>query len=282
MTWTAARLLQWATEDFQGRGLDGPRRSAEILLSSALNTDRVGLYLQYDRPVTQEERDRFRALVEKRRAGTPVAYLTKEREFYALPLTVDERVLIPRPETELLVDEALQWIEAHGWTEPRVCDVGTGSGAIALALKKNGPNIQMTATDISAEALDVARLNAESLGLDIRFIESDLLGEVEEDFDLIVANLPYIPEESIKTLSHEIRDFEPLRALEAGTDGLKFIRALIDSAKDRLREGFLFLEMGMGQENMVSELLEKAGYTVEGIREDLSGIPRIIKARTGF
>jgi len=279
-TWTVVDLLNWAASDFEAKGLPESRRSAEVLLGHALTLDRVGLYLHHDRPVTAEERDRFRELVVKRRDGSPVAYLTGEREFYSLSFKVDSRVLIPRPETELLVDEVVGAARVRGTRELRICDVGTGSGAIAVALKKTLPDAHVVAVDVSPQALDVARENASRHGAEVEFREGDLLTGIAGTFDFVVANLPYVSDAEMGVLPVEVRDFEPHLALAAGEDGLRCIRTLAEQAHPHLPGGELFLEIGAGQATMVRALLGRSGYETVSIRSDLAGIPRVVRART--
>lgn len=281
-SWTALELLRWAQTDFSTRGLADARLSAEILLAHALSTSRVGLYLKHDYLVASAELDCFRALVTQRRLGKPVAYLTGVREFYGLSLQVSESVLIPRPETELLVDLALEALRLQALDSMTVCDVGTGSGAIALALKHEKPEIRMIAIDVSQGALATAEGNGKSLNLDVEWRESDLLKNVSEPLNMIVANLPYIPSSDLESLPVDVKDFEPRLALEAGEDGLSLIRRLIDEgAKKLVPPGSILLEIGIGQADDVANLLESSGFAVQGIRKDLAGIPRVVQARLG-
>jgi release factor glutamine methyltransferase len=223
----------------------------------------------------------MRALVERRAAGEPIQYITGEMEFYRLPILVNRDVLIPRPETELLVEQALQL--APLFRGPRILDVGTGSGAIALAIAQEWPEARMTATDISEPALTLARHNAERLGLEnrIRFLNGDLLEPVDgEEFEIVVSNPPYVAERDRDSLSIEVRDFEPAQALFAGEDGLDTYRRLIPAAFGALAcSGFAVLEIGYGQAEAVRVLLEAAGFKQVEFSADLNGILRVAAAR---
>ena len=225
-TWTIREVLDWATEDFAGRGIESPRLDAELLVAEALGTDRVGLYLDLHRPLVDAERSSIRPLVARRREREPVAYILGHRDFYGRRFNVTKDVLIPRPDTETLVDHALECIpEARPC---RVLDIGTGSGAIAVTIAAERPLAMVTATDISEAALKVAANNAERLGVAerIRFERANLLSSTEQ-YDLIVSNPPYVARSEMLSLQAEVRKHEPSDALEAGEDGLDIIRALL-------------------------------------------------------
>ena len=228
-----------------------------------------------DAPFTNQ----FDALITRRTTREPVAYLLGMREFYGRPFVVQPGVLIPRPETELLVDVALEWVEAIG--AGTVADVGTGSGCIAITLALEVPGLTITATDRSADALAVAKANAGVLGAAdaITWRETDLLAGVDGPLDLIVSNPPYVPERERASLSADVRDFEPAQALFAGADGLDVIRRLIPQAIFRLRPGgALIMEVGEGQWPAVTTMLEQAGCASVDWHVDLQGIPRIVAA----
>jgi release factor glutamine methyltransferase len=389
-SWTVRRLLGWTQERFESVGIESPRVDAEHLLSFALACSRMSLYLDHDKVVQGPERARFRELVKRRLGREPVAYIEGKRGFHALGLElhVDRRVLIPRPETELLVDWVLEelvgprtqpaWeddVAAHGdafdpsagatvepvvvlddagldrsadameepvvvldddvgldhganvmeepvvvLDEPEpshgpatdaaaeasatptsrsavpeltspppderaVLDVGTGSGAIALALKHARPSLRVTACDLSEDALAVARENAERLELAIRLLRSDLLADVptpESGWSVITANLPYIREPVWRTLAPEVQRFEPRLALDGGEDGLDLIRRLVATAPARLAPGgALYLEIGFDQGESVPELLAAHGYVDVAVRKDYAGHPRIVRGRRG-
>jgi release factor glutamine methyltransferase len=280
-SWTIMDVLQWTTARFEERAISSPRLDAELLAAHAFGLSRVQLYTQFDRPLSAEELAAFRELVKRRQAGEPVAYLTGHKEFWSLDLVVDRRVLIPRPDTETAVEEALARLTAG---EPaRVADVGTGSGAIALALASTRPELAVFASDLSEEALAVARANAERLGLAVTFVQGSLLAPLAPfaPFDLVVANLPYVRAGDLAGLPPEVR-FEPASALDGGGDGLDLVRALVGEASGALRPGGrLVLEIGAGQAAAASEMCRAAGFEDVGIHADLGGIERVVSARRG-
>lgn len=225
----------------------------------------------------------LRALVERRRAGEPIQYITGEQEFYGLPFLVTRDVLIPRPETEHLVEKVVEL--APLFPRPRIVDVGTGSGAIAIALAHEWPDAAITAIDVSASALELARRNAERIGFAdrIRFLEGDLLAPVQaERFEIVVSNPPYVPTADRDSLSVEVREHEPALALFAGADGLDAYRRLIPGAFAVLEAGgFLVMEIGYGQSEPIAALLAEAGFTQIEFVPDLQGIPRVAVAVRG-
>jgi len=277
-------VLRWTAQDLEQRGSGSPRLDAEVLLAHVLGIDRVGLYLAHDRPLDAEERARYRRSIERRRAGEPVAYITGVKEFYSLPFAVDARVLVPRPETELLVEEALG---ALGLAREggRILDVGTGSGAIVVSLLRECPALGGDATDISADALAVAEQNALRHGVRDRLrLLSGALDEPvrgEPPYDLVVANLPYIPSGDLAGLPASVRDFEPHGALDGGPDGLALVRSLVARAPALLAPGAsMLLEVGLGQAAVVAA--EAAGTKeLEPARivPDYAGIDRVVVLR---
>lgn len=287
--WTVRELLSWTTERFAELGLDEPRVDAEHLLARALDCTRMQLYLHHDRLLDEHARAGFRELVRRRLAREPVAYIEGSKGFHALDLElqVDRRVLIPRPETEHLVDWLLETLRPAPAPLMKVLDVGTGSGAIALAVAKARYEVTVTAVDASPDALALARDNAARLGLAdrIEFVHSDLLDRVSdppEGWAAIAANLPYIPSADVEQLAPEVRLHEPRTALDGGPDGLCFIRRLIEQVAERqclARDAWLFLEVGIGQAEAVEQLLREAGFVEVAIRQDYSRIPRIVAAR---
>jgi release factor glutamine methyltransferase len=284
--WTVRELLTWTTERLAAIGIEDARIDAEHLLAHALGCSRVQLYLQHDRLLDDEARAPFRELVKRRLAREPVAYIEGRRGFHALDLdlAVDRRVLIPRPETEHLVDWLLESLRPPPAPPMHVLDVGTGSGAIALAVAKAREEVAVTALDRSADALALARENAARLGLAERvsFVQGDLAATVERPplgFDAIAANLPYIPTRELATLMPEVREFEPRMALDGGPDGLVLVRRLIEqiAARELLAvRGGVFLEIGIGQAETVAALLHSAGFDEVAIRNDYARIPRIV------
>jgi release factor glutamine methyltransferase len=260
--------LDSALVALRASGIDTPRLDAELLLAHALGTDRAALVIDPDREVAGPAARWFRDAVRRRTvAREPVAYIVGRKGFRHLELDVDPRVLIPRPETELLVEVGLELPDGT-----RVVDVGTGGGAVALALKHERPDLHVTGTDVSAAALDVARANGERLGLEVEWVQADLF---EGDFDAVLSNPPYVEEGARlePELAHEPRD-----ALFAGADGLDVIRRLVARAAEG-RAATLAVEVGEGQADAVAELAREAGFTTAAKRRDLAGIERVVVAR---
>ncbi|WP_027713750.1 peptide chain release factor N(5)-glutamine methyltransferase [Desulfuromonas sp. TF] len=274
-TWTVLKVLQWTAGYLKEKGIEGGRLDAELLLSDALILDRVGLYLNYDRPLTTVELTFFRQQVGRRARREPLQYILGRAEFWSLPFVVNPAVLIPRPDTEILVEEALK----RASVEANILDVGTGSGAIAVALAHELPGAAVEGVDISPAALEVAAENARRNGVDgrVRLGEADLARLPEGPFDLIVSNPPYIPSDELAALMPEVRDFEPRLALDGGGDGLESYRLLARHAPSRLHSGgWLLLETGAGQAPAVRELLAEAGLLDVFSRDDYAGIPRVV------
>ncbi|MEA2271072.1 MAG: release factor glutamine methyltransferase [Solirubrobacteraceae bacterium] len=263
--------LDSAVVALSAAGVDTPRLDAEVMLAHVLGVDRARLVIERDRPVEGPAVQAFQSAVRRRSAGRePVAYITGTKGFRHLDLDVDARVLIPRPETEGLVEAALT-LPAGA----RVADVGTGSGAVALALKDERPDLDVVATDASADALAVARANAARLGLDVTFVEADLLAGVGP-VDAVVSNPPYV--EDGAALAPEITRHEPPGALYAGADGLDVIRRLAAQAGASPAR-FLALEIGAGQAAAVADVAREAGFAEVAVEPDLAGIERIVVAR---
>jgi len=283
--WTVLKLLRWTADYFEQRDLSAtPRLDADLLLAEVLDLDRVELYARFDTVVDESDRASFRDLVKRRASGEPVAYLIGRKSFWQLELEVDDRAMIPRPETEVLVEEALEELPAG---EARsVTDVGTGTGAVALALARERPDLRIAATDISADALELAGRNIERHGFDdrIELFHGDLFGALPERWkspDAIVSNPPYVPEEDRGELSIEIRDHEPDRALFAGTDGLAVLNGLIEGAAEVLAPGgWLFVEIGASQGDAVAERFERAGFREVEVRPDYDDRDRVVRGRT--
>jgi release factor glutamine methyltransferase len=276
-------VLRWTAARFEERRQDTPRLDAEVLIAAALGVARLQLYVQFDRPLDQAELAAIRDSVRRRQAGEPVAYIVGKKEFFGLELAVDARVLVPRPDTETLVDEALARLAERPpeAPAPRIADVGTGSGAIAVTLAKQRPAAEVLATDISAEALEVARENARRHGVTVTFLEGDLDAPLalHAPLDLITANLPYIPTGDLAGLPPEVRH-EPRRALDGGADGLALVRRLVAAASALLAPGgALALEVGAGQAPSAAELCRTAGLTDVRLRRDLGSIDRVVSGR---
>ncbi len=283
-TWTILRVIQWTTEYFARKGIDQPRAGAEILLAHALGVERLQLYLHHDKPLKPDELARYREAVRRRASREPVQYITGKQEFWSLEFEVNSAVLIPRPETELLVEKALELIADR---PALVLDLGTGSGAIAIAIVHEKPSIRMIAVDRSMEALAVARRNALRHGVSdrIAFAAMDLLGTFARDvapFDLIVSNPPYIGENELPSLAPEVRCHEPKGALRGGgPEGLDIIRRILGEAPGILKpSAWLLMEIGHKQAQILDrEITVNKEYEEHRFFKDYSGIPRILQAR---
>jgi release factor glutamine methyltransferase len=283
--WTLGRLLTWTTEHFAAQGCEAPRLEAEILLAHARGCKRIELYTRFDEVAEDSVRSCFRDLVRRRLAGCPVAYLVGHKEFFSLQFAVNPAVLIPRPDTETLVMACLE-VAAKEVAEKdaRILEIGTGSGAVAVALAKHLPRIHVTATDISAEALEVARGNACRHGVAdrIRFLHGDLFQPVpaQERFAAVLSNPPYVSQEELPNLPRTVRDFEPLLALDGGPDGLDLVRKLIAQAPQYLSPGgWLLLEAAPHQIPAVEGLLRQTGFAVLPHLCDSAGRPRVARGR---
>jgi release factor glutamine methyltransferase len=281
--WTVKRLLTWTADFLKKKGSESPRLDAEVLLAHVLEWPRVQLYTHFEQEVEEAPRSSFRELVKRRSEGAPVAYLVGRKEFFSLSLIVSPAVLIPRPDTETAVVVALDCLK--GKPAPRVVDVGTGSGCLALAIAKHHPTAQVLAIDLSEDALAVARKNAEILGLldRIEFRRGDLLATAAQDgpFDMIVSNPPYIASGEIAKLERGVRDFEPHLALDGGPDGLRVVDRLIEQARTMLSlGGDLILEIGSEQEMPVRALIaSREGFAPSATIRDAANYPRVIAAR---
>lgn len=264
---TLAEVLRGATRYLAEHGVPSPRVDAELLLAHALGLQRIELYTQHDRPLTAEERDRARKLVRRRGAREPLAYVLGSWGFRRLDLLTDRRALVPRPETEVVVERALARIE--GLSEPRVLDAGTGSGAIALSIAHEHPGARITATDLSVDALALAKENANRLGLLVDFQQADLV--LDDAFDLVVSNPPYVDPSEVDALEPDVRDWEPREALvDAGQT-----QRLIDAKAGR----WLVLEVHEGRAYDVAAALRNAGYDEVVITDDLARRPRVVEGR---
>jgi release factor glutamine methyltransferase len=284
-TWTILEVLRWTIGRFERHGTASARLDAELLAAQAFGRTRVELYTHFDQPLGDPELAAYRTLVQRRMAGESVAYILGRKEFWSLDLEVDARVLVPRPDTETLVEQALEWLKGmpDKGRALRVADIGTGSGALALALKKERPGDEVFAVDLSADALDVARGNANRLGLDVTFLQGDLVSPLAglAPFDLIASNPPYIPSQDIAGLSPEVRN-EPRLALDGGADGLVLVRRLANEARGVLApEGALAMEIGAGQACAALEVLRGEGYANVGSRRDLASIERVVFGQLG-
>ena len=281
--WTVRRVLEWTTNHLKKHGSDTPRLDAEILLAHARGCQRIHLYTQFDEPLSDAVRAQMRELVQRRSKAEPVAYLVGQREFFSLSFRVTRDVLIPRPDTETLVMEVLDGIK--GQSGPKILDLCTGSGCVAIAIAKNNKVAQMTATDISSAAIAIARENAERhhVADRVEIVESDLFAAISSDskFDVIAGNPPYIPSAEIDQLDAEVAKHEPRLALDGGADGLAVLRRIINEApKFAVPNGLLLLEFTPEQAQVLEALLAShGGYEEISIRKDLAHRPRVLKAR---
>lgn len=256
-----------------------PRLDVETLLQKVLNVDRLYILLNLERNLSEEEENLFNKFIEERLNNRPIAYIVGNREFMGLDFYVQEGVLIPRPDTEILVEEVIEIAKDKG--EINILDIGTGSGAITVSLAKYLENAKITSVDISEIALEIGKKNAVSNNVDdrIEFIKSDLFSSIDKGkkFDIVVSNPPYIKREVIDTLDKQVKDFEPYNALEGGIDGLDFYRAITKEAKNFLRKGgTLAYEVGHDQSEDVSKLMEMDGYTNIYTLKDLQQIDRVV------
>jgi len=270
--WTIREVLNWTRGYFKTAGITQPRLEAEILLAHALDVERLHLYLTPDKPLTTDERERYRTVVKARHGGTPLQHLTGEVGFYGLRFRASEQALIPRPETEELIDHALRL--APRARDIRCLDLGTGSGVIAICLARYLPRAQVTALDISSSALELAIENARmnEVGERIEFLQSDWFASVDGTFDLIIANPPYIGQDELDALPVEVRDHEPREALDGGADGLEQIARIVDAAATHTApEGRILIEIGSSQGDQVRSLMADAGLTDATLLTDLAG-----------
>jgi release factor glutamine methyltransferase len=285
--WTIQKLLNWITQYFTDKGLDSPRLSAELLLSYVLQTERIKLYTQFDKPVDRQYLGRLHELVKRCAEHEPLAYIIGKTEFYSLELNITADCMTPRPETELLVERAVEFLRTRK-TKQFVCDLCTGCGCIAVAIAQNYPDAQIIATDICDAALKTAAKNVEKYQLQerIKLLCGDLFDPVVPQldtgkFDLIVCNPPYVSAAEFETLDKTIKDHEPKLAFFAGADGLDVYRRIAEQADDFLKpNAALMLEIGYSQGTAVRELLEQTEcFTEIKIEKDFHNNDRIVTAR---
>jgi release factor glutamine methyltransferase len=280
--WTILKILQWATPYFQSHDIDSPRLTAEVLLAHVLGVERIDLYARFDQPLSPEELSHLKSLIRRRIDREPTAYIIGRKEFMGFDLSVTPAVLIPRPETEMLVEAALEILPEASRSDPcRVIDIGTGSGAVIIALARMRPGHCFSATDISPAAVELARTNAAAMDIDsIEFSTGDLFipaAMPSETYDLVVSNPPYIPTGAICELAPEIKCFEPVAALDGGPDGLNIIRRIISLLPEFLSpKGRLMMEIGWDQADAVSRLAVDT-ETLEGVTfiRDYAGHDRV-------
>lgn len=273
---TIGELIKLSAGYLEEKGCSSARLDAELLLAHVLELDRLDLYLNFDKPLDNREVSEYRSLIGRRGQRIPVAYLTGVKEFYSLPFKVTPAVLIPRPETEFIIDKILELVEPD---EPvKILEIGTGSGAIAIALACQDPNFSITATDISREALDIAKNNAANLEVchQISFVEADLFTNVEGKFEIICSNPPYIPSDELSGLAPELFE-EPRLALDGGSDGLCFYNKILEQASSYLENpGFVVLEIGWNQAEAVRKLGVQAGFQWLETVVDYGGNDRVV------
>jgi release factor glutamine methyltransferase len=286
---TVFEILNWSTNYLKDHQIENPRLNAELLLAHSMNLSREALYIQFNSQLQKGKKEALERLIKRRISGEPLQYILGHQEFWSIDFKVDPRVLIPRPETELLVEQTLLILSETPFKNPPfVLEIGTGSGAVAISLAKEVGDIFLVAIDISRDALLLAKENAESSGVlhQIKFVNGNLFDPFRllrgrEPFDLILSNPPYIPCSEIEGLAREVRDYEPIIALNGGEDGLTFCRTIISKAPYYLKKGsWLLLEVGQAQGEKVSELIEKGGDFLTPQRlQDLSDIERVVKAQ---
>lgn len=278
--WTILRMITWGTDYFKKKGVDSPRLTIELMLAHVLKVTRFDLYLQFDRPLISSELEVLRGMVRRRATREPLQYILGEAHFYRRTFTVNPAVLIPRPETELLVEEVLRRTQSI-----RCLDIGTGSGCIGITIALERPETEVVAIDASKEALEVAVMNGEALGAkNIQFQEVDFFDDAGMrslgTFDLIVSNPPYVPVAEMPHLQPEVRDYEPRLALTDDGDGYRFYRRFLDVAPYLLRSpGTVFFELGFGHAPTVRQLFTSAGYEVD-VLTDLDRVERFLYATT--
>lgn len=280
-TWTVKRVLDWASADLRARGNDTPRLDAELLLGRVLSVNRVGLIIQSDRPLEKSELASYKALHQRRRIHEPVAYILGAREFYGRSFVVDKRVLVPRPDTETLVEVALRR-SPDASLSARALDLCTGSGCVAITLGRERPTWEVLGTDLSEDALAVARENAVRLAAvpRVHFRASDVFEGVDGLFDIITANPPYIRLDEKPELAKTILDHEPHLALFGGDDGLDLVRRIVEQAPRFLTErSVLAMEIGAGQADATAALIEARGFHDVEKTKDYGGIERVVSGR---
>lgn len=278
--WTISSLLNWTVNYFKSKNIESARLDAEVLLSHVLGQERIYLYVHFDEPMQQDELNKFREYVKKRAQHVPVAYIIGEREFMGLPFKVTPDTLIPRPDTEILVENVLANVDKN--KEMMIADIGTGSGAIILSLLANLPNAAGKTVDIAPKAIEVAKENAVNLQVDDRceFFTGDLFAPLQDDkFDVIVSNPPYIPQKDIAGLEDDVKAYEPVSALTDGGDGLSYYRRLLGEGRAYLKEnGFIALEIGIYQSKAVKRMAEENGWKNIKVIKDYAGIDRVVLA----
>lgn len=279
-TWKILELLKVTEEHFRKNDISSPRLNAELLLSAALNTKRIDLYLDFEKPLTEQELTEFRAMVKRRLTGEPLQYILGQTEFYGLKFFVNSSVLIPRQETELLVDKSLELIHTHKLENPKILEIGTGSGCISIAIAEKAL-CEITAIDVSEAALETACKNSQlnNTVSKINFEHKDFLMDINSfhDYDIAISNPPYIAAGDIPSLQREVKDFEPLSALTDNNDGLTFYKKIFELASSV--KNAVLLEIGDEKRNIIEPLLAKNGITNYIFHKDLLNIDRVLEIR---
>jgi release factor glutamine methyltransferase len=288
-SWTIKELLKVTTDYLEKKEIESPRLSAEILLAHQLDIDRVKLYLRFDQPLHDKEVSGYRSLIKRRLSREPIQYITGVQEFWSMDFTVGPQVMVPRPETELLVEHALALCRQKRSTKgscERILDLGTGCGAIAVAIARELEGVAVWASDVSQDALEMAKQNAKKHEVEgrIEFVLSDLwqnLSNQELTFDIIVSNPPYIKSEGMDSLPPEVRDYEPRHALDGGEEGMRYIRDIIQEAPRHLnRGGWILLEMDPDQTKQALGLIEASSSYGQKVRlKDYSHTYRVVMAQ---
>lgn len=284
--WTIGEILKWTEDYFKKFNIENPRLDAEVLLGHVLNKERIYLYVHFDQPLVEKELAEYKACIKRRAIHTPVAYITGTREFMGLDFKVTEATLIPRPDTEILVEAAIERLiemaEGEDSKELHFADIGTGSGAICLSVLANMENTKAATVDISPDAIAVAKENAENIGVAdrIEFLQGDLLEPLKNKgkFSAILSNPPYIPKADISTLEADVQEFEPMTALDGGADGLDFYRRLVAKGAEFIEDGgFLAMEIGINQSQALKEMASRnLDWGKIEILQDLAGIDRCV------
>jgi release factor glutamine methyltransferase len=281
-TWTVKALINWTADFLRQKGIDNPQKEARLLLGHVLGCEPIHVITRYDEEPDEAQKTQYRELIRKRVEGWPVAYLTGVRDFYLLTFEVSSAVLIPRPDTETLVLQAISLLKQK--PNAKVLDLGTGSGCIAISLAHQCKGIQVTAVDISPDAADIARRNAmkHSVSDRVNIVVGDLFQALPAgaQFDMIVSNPPYVSRQELAELSPEVRDHEPRQALDGGPDGLAFYRRIADQAGSFLAPGGqLLLEIGYTQDTAVRDLFTQPGWELGPTLKDLAQRPRVVQVR---
>ena len=280
--WTVKDVLFWTSDYFTDKEISSPHLNAELLIAHVLECSRLDLYLKYDKPLTDNERDTIKQLIKKRITHYPLQYILGEVEFYGNKFAVEEGVLIPRPETEILIDSVLTYIHENPREEWKLLDIGTGSGnipvSLSIILEYENTKVSITAIDISENSLIVAKNNAAINNLDnITFVQSDLFEKIKDTFDCIISNPPYISENEFHKLPAEIKEYEPKEALLAKNNGLEFYERILQKANEFLTsDGVIFFEIGYTQKKGVTELAEQYTFKIIDSKKDYNDFDRVL------